>query len=64
MDKLLDLVQKLRENVVPTAAIKEISKNELLKFFEDADILKKMEIFHEKKKTKALKSIVHGEYCT
>ena len=59
MEKLLDLVQKLRESVVPTAEIKSISKKELLSFIEDADILKKMSIFHEKKQSKALKSIVH-----
>ena len=44
MEKLLDLVQKLRENVVPTAEISKISKKELLQFIEDANILKKMEI--------------------
>ena len=59
MEKLLDLVQKLRENVVPAAEIKSISKKELLQFIEDADILKKMAIFHDKTKSKALKSIVH-----
>ena len=59
MEKLLDLVQKLRESIVPTAEIKSISKKELLSFIEDADILKKMSIFHEKKQSKALKSIVH-----
>ena len=59
MEKLLDLVQKLRENVVPTEEISKISKKELIQFIEDANILKKMEIFHDKTKSKALKSIVH-----
>ena len=49
MEKLLDLVSKLRENVVPAAEIKDISKKDLIQFIEDANILKKMEIFHERK---------------
>ena len=58
MEKLLDLVHKLRESVVPAAQIKKMSKKELVSFIEDAKILEKMHIFHEKRKAKALKSIV------
>ena len=36
-----------------------MSKKELVSFIEEAELLKKMERFHEKKQTKALKSIVH-----
>ena len=59
MDKLLDLVHKLRETVVPTAKLSKMSKKELVSFVEDAKILEKMQIFHEKRKSKALKSLVH-----
>ena len=59
MDKLLELVQKLRESVVPAAGIKQMNKKDLVSFIEEAKILEKMQIFHDKRKTKALKSIVH-----
>ena len=59
MDKLLDLVKKVRESVIPAADIKKMNKKDLLSFIEDAKILEKMQIFHEKKKEKQLKSIVH-----
>ena len=59
MEKLLDIVQKLRESVVPAAELSKMSKKELVSFIEEAELLKKMERFHEKKQTKALKSIVH-----
>ena len=36
-----------------------MSKKQIISFIEDAKILEKMKIFHEKKNTKALKSIVH-----
>ena len=60
MEKLLDLVHKLRESVVPAAKLAKMSKKELVSFIEDAKILDKMNIFHEKRKSKAtLKSLVH-----
>ena len=59
MEKLLDLVKKVRESVIPAADIKKMNKKDLLSFIEDAKILEKMQIFHEKKKEKQLKSIVH-----
>lgn len=59
MDKLLDLIQKVRDAVVPDEKLAKMSKKQLISFIEDAKILEKMRIFHEKKNTKALKSIVH-----
>ena len=59
MEKLLDLVHKLRESVVPAAKLTKMSKKELVLFIEDAKILDKMNIFHEKRKSKAVKSLVH-----
>ena len=50
MEKLLDLVQKLRESIVPTAEIKSISKKELLSFIEDADIQKDVYISRKEAK--------------
>lgn len=49
MDKLLELVQKLRESVVPTAGIKQMNKKDLLSYIEEAKILEKMQIFHDKR---------------
>ena len=59
MEKLLDLVKKVRETVMPPTQITKMNKKELLSFIEDAKISDKMQIFHEKSKSKALKSIVH-----
>ena len=59
MDKLLDLIQKVRDAVVPDEKLAKMSKKQIISFIEDAKILEKMRIFHEKKNTKALKSIVH-----
>ena len=36
-----------------------MNKKDLLAFIEEAKILEKMQIFHDKKKEKQLKSIVH-----
>ena len=59
MDKLLDLIQKVRDAVVPDEKLSKLSKKQIISFIEDAKILEKMRIFHEKKNTTALKSIVH-----
>ena len=59
MEKLLDLVQKLRESVIPSDEIRQMSKKSIITFIEDAKILEKMKIFHDKTESKALKSIVH-----
>ena len=59
MEKLLELVKKVRESVIPPEEIKKMNKKNLLLFFEEAKILEKMQTFHDKRKAKALKSIVH-----
>ena len=61
MEKLLDLVQKLRDSVIPSEKLSKLSKKQIISFIEDAKILEKMRTFHDKKKGKALKSIVHEE---
>ena len=61
MDKLLDIIQKLRDAVVPAEKLAKMSKKQILSFIEDAKILQKMRIFHEKKRAKAVKSIVNED---
>ena len=53
MEQLLELVKKVRESVIPAADIKKMNKKDLLAFIEEAKILEKMQIFHDKKKRKA-----------
>ena len=48
MDKLLQLIEKLRNEIVPEQPLSKMSKPELLKFIEDAQILERMRTFHEK----------------
>ena len=61
MDKLLDLVQKLRDSVVPAEKLSKLNKKQIISFIEDAKLLDKMRIFHDKTKAKAMKSIVNDE---
>lgn len=61
MEKLLDLIQKVRDVVVPSEKLSKMNKKQIISFIEDGKILEKMQIFHEKRKSKALKSIVHEE---
>ena len=61
MDKLLDLVQKLRDSVVPAEKLSKLNKKQIISFIEDAKVLDKMRIFHDKTKAKAMKSIVNDE---
>ena len=59
MDKLLDLVQKLRDSVVPAEKLSKLNKKQIITFIEDAKVLEKMRVFHDKTKAKAMKSIVN-----
>ena len=59
MDKLLELVQKLRDSVVPAEKLSKLNKKQILTFIEDAKVLEKMRVFHDKTKAKAMKSIVN-----
>ncbi len=59
MDKLLELVQKLRDSVVPAEKLSKLNKKQIITFIEDAKVLEKMRVFHDKTKAKAMKSIVN-----
>ena len=48
MDKLLQLIEKLRNEIVPEQPLSKMSKPDLLKFIEEAQILERMRTFHEK----------------
>ena len=48
MDKLLQLIGKLRNEIVPEQPLSKMSKPDLLKFIEEAQILERMRTFHEK----------------
>ena len=62
MDKLLDIVAKLREVVVPPVPVTKMGKKDLLEFIlEDAKLLDRMRTFHDKRKAKAVQSLIHEE---
>ena len=62
MDKLLDIVAKLRETVVPPVPVTKMGKSDLLTFIlEDAKLLDRMRTFHDKRKTKAIASLIHED---
>mgnify|MGYP000689915744 CR=1 FL=1 len=48
MEKLLQIIAKLREEIVPEGPISKMSKEDVLRFIEDASILKRMRAFHQK----------------
>ena len=48
MEKLLQIVQKLRDEVVPDTPLSKMSKSELLSFIEEANIIQRMRTFHQK----------------
>ena len=48
MDKLLQLIEKLRNEIVPEQPLSKMSKPDLVKFIEEAQILERMRTFHEK----------------
>ena len=62
MEKLLEIVGKLRESIVPPIPVTKMGKKDLLQFIlEDSKLLDRMRTFHEKKKTKAVASLIHEE---
>ena len=61
MEKLLDIVSKLREEIVPDTVVTKMGKKDLLDFIEEAKLLDRMRIFHDKRKTKAVTSIIHED---
>ena len=48
MDKLLQLVQKLRDEIVPESPLSKMSKPDLLSWIEEANLLSRMRTFHGK----------------
>ena len=48
MDKLLKLVQKLRDEIVPESSVSKMAKPELLSWIEEANLLSRMRTFHGK----------------
>ncbi len=48
MEKLLQLISKLREEIVPDQPLSTMSKEDVLRFIEDANIIKRMRAFHQK----------------
>ena len=62
MEKLLDIVAKLREVVVPPVPVTKMGKKDLLEFIlEDAKLLDRMRTFHDKRKAKAVQSLIHED---
>ena len=61
MEKLLEIVGKLRETIVPPIPVTKMGKKDLLSFIEESKLLERMRVFHDKRKTKAVASQIHEE---
>ncbi len=48
MDKLLQLIEKLRSELVPESPIATMSKPQLLQFIEESQFIERMRVFHQK----------------
>ena len=48
MDKLLQLIEKLRSELVPESPIASMSKPQLLQFIEESQFIERMRVFHQK----------------
>ena len=48
MDKLLQLVAKLRDEIVPSTPLNKMSKPELIQFIEESNFIQRMRTFHQK----------------
>ena len=48
MDKLLQLIEKLRGEIVPESPIATMSKPQLLQFIEESQFIERMRVFHQK----------------
>ena len=48
MEKLLSLVNKLKDEIVPPQPVNKMSKEQLLVFFEEQSILDRAKVFHKK----------------
>lgn len=60
MEKLLALVEKLKDEIVPAQPINKMSKEQLLSFFQEQNILDRAKIFH-KKIVKGIRSVITQE---
>ena len=50
MEKLIALVNRLKDEIVPDSPIGKMSKEQLLAFYRDKSILDRARIFHQKLK--------------
>ena len=48
MEKLLQLVEKLKKAIVPDQPVGKMPKGELLSFISEADLISRMRTFHER----------------
>ena len=48
MDKLLQLIEKLKNELVPDKPLNKMSKTELLQFIEESNFIQRMRAFHQK----------------
>ena len=58
MDKLLKLVEKLRNEIVPESPISKMSKEAILRFMTDANLLQRMRTFHRKGPDAGIRSVI------
>ena len=47
MDRLLKLVAKLRDEIVPEAPLSKMAKQDILQFISESNLLLKMRTFHQ-----------------
>ena len=58
MDKLLKLVEKLRNEIVPESSISKMSKEDILRFITEANLLQRMRTFHRKGDVAGVRSVI------
>ena len=58
MDKLVKLVEKLRNEIVPESPIAKMSKEDILRFITEANLLQRMRTFHRKGVVAGVRSVI------
>ena len=58
MDKLLKLVEKLRNEIVPESSISKMSKEDILRFITESNLLQRMRTFHRKGDVAGVRSVI------
>ena len=58
MEKLLKLVEKLRNEIVPESPISKMPKEAILRFMTDANLLQRMRTFHRKGPDAGIRSVI------